>query len=97
MQKVLSKMPVEFNDGSLTRISEVVLMRTKPTPQQARLTRHERLKNVADAFEADAKLAAGSHVILIDDVTTTGATLASAAKPLRKAGAKVSLVALARA
>jgi predicted amidophosphoribosyltransferase len=38
-----------------------------------------------------------THIYLFDDVTTTGATLANAATPLRRAGATVSLVALARA
>jgi len=97
MEKVFSYLPAECKDGSSSRTELKALRRVKPTPQQARLSRAERLKNVANAFEADAKSVAGTHIILIDDVTTTGATLASAAKPLRKAGAKVTLIALARA
>jgi predicted amidophosphoribosyltransferase len=97
MQKVLSRLPSEFRTGELSRISDKAIMRTKPTSQQARLTRSERLDNVADAFAAFPAEVRGAHVILIDDVTTTGATLVSAAKPLRKAGALVSLIALARA
>lgn len=97
MEKVLSRLPAEFSDGPLSRVSKTALSRVKATPQQARLSRTQRLINVADAFSADAREIANAHVILIDDVTTTGATLASAAKPLRKAGAVVSLIALARA
>jgi predicted amidophosphoribosyltransferase len=37
------------------------------------------------------------HVFLIDDVTTTGATLREAAHALEKAGAKVTALAFARA
>lgn len=96
MQKVLSHLPKEFSDGSLCRTSHTALIRTRATQQQARLSRSERLRNVSDAFEADESVR-GTHVILVDDVTTTGATLISAAKTLRKAGARVSLLALARA
>jgi ComF family protein len=97
MQKVVSALPEEFRDGSISKVSLTAVSRIKSTPQQARLSRSERLKNVADAFSADEKVAHGTHCILIDDVTTTGATLISASKPLKKAGAKVSLIALARA
>jgi ComF family protein len=97
VQKVMSRLPDEFADATLSRISENALSRVKHASQQARLTRAQRLKNVEDAFSADEKLAKGAHIFLIDDVVTTGATLSSAAKPLRKAGAIVSLIALARA
>src|SRR5262249_2801046 len=97
MEKVLSRLPREFRDGTISRLDDSALLRVKETPQQARLSRAERLKNVADAFSADESRAKNMHVFLIDDVTTTGATLVSAAKPLRKAGALVSLIALARA
>ncbi|MEK9153848.1 MAG: hypothetical protein AAB798_00075 [Patescibacteria group bacterium] len=62
--------------------------------------RHEsdRKEKIAGAFVvADKSLICDAHVFLIDDVTTTGATLANAATPLRHAGAKVTLIALARA
>ncbi len=96
VEKVLTRLPDEFKDGTLSRLYPA-LLRVKPTLQQARLSRAERLKNVADAFAIADERIHGSHVILIDDVTTTGATLVSAGKPLRKAGALVSLLALARA
>ncbi len=96
MQKVLHHLPEEFTNGTLSRVSEKALIRIKHTQQQARLSRTERLHNVSDAFEADTSVR-DTHVLLVDDVTTTGATLVSAAKALRKAGALVTLIALARA
>jgi predicted amidophosphoribosyltransferase len=73
-------------------------MRTKATLQQARLGRTERIKNVRGAFEVrDGVDVSASRIFLIDDVTTTGATLASATSTLREAGAEVVPIALARA
>lgn len=75
-----------------------LLTRTRETKPQTRLPRAERLRNVKSAFAlTQARDLRGVHVILLDDVTTTGATLAAAAAPLRKAGARVSAVAIARA
>lgn len=97
MQKVLAYLPKEFKDGTFSRTSDNALKRIKATPQQARLSREARLKNVADAFAVGSPGLRDVHVILVDDVTTTGATLVSAGRPLQKAGARVSLIALARA
>ena len=46
---------------------------------------------------AEPDIVRHAHVFLIDDVTTTGATLKSAAQPLVRAKANVTLIALARA
>ncbi len=74
------------------------LERVRATKQQTRLSRHERLSNVAGAFRViDPDSVHGAKIFLIDDVTTTGATLVNAATPLRRAGAEVSPIALARA
>ncbi len=95
---VLERLPKEFRDGSLCALAPELLARTRETKQQTRLPRHERLSNVAGAFDAtDAGAIKGTHVYLIDDVTTTGATLVNAGRPLRAAGAQVTLIALARA
>ncbi|MEK7265329.1 MAG: ComF family protein [Pseudomonadota bacterium] len=76
------------------------LMRTRPTPSQKNLSPEARRRNVAGAFgvRADkAALISGAHVILIDDVLTTGATLSACARALKKAGAaRVDALVLAR-
>ena len=52
-------------------------------------SRRQRMHNVQHAFHATAPLeVAGMRILLVDDVTTTGATLASAGEALRGAGAK---------
>ena len=95
---VLQNLPQEFKDGIVATFAPQALARTRATSPQTKLSRAERIKNVAGAFEAgDPSLVEGTHVFLIDDVATTGATLLEAGKPLKKAGAKVTLLALARA
>ncbi len=62
------------------------LARVRSTPPQRGLSRRERLRNVARAFEAKP-LVAGRHILLLDDVLTTGATMAQAAQCLLDSGA----------
>ena len=95
---VLRALPPDMRDGTIATLAPDTLMRVRATRQQTKLPRSERLSNVAGAFAAsDSATFKKTHVFLFDDVTTTGATLANAAQPLRRAGAKVSLIALARA
>jgi len=63
-----------------------VLRRTRPTPMQNRLPVGERRANVAAAFRA-ARRVDGKRVLLVDDVTTTGSTLAACREALVAAGA----------
>jgi predicted amidophosphoribosyltransferase len=53
---------------------------------QRGLNREQRQRNVAQSFTADACVR-GQRVLVIDDVTTTGASLLEAARALRAAGA----------
>ena len=77
--------------------AEHALQRTRFTTPQVGLTAVERLVNVQDAFSAD-DCVQGRYVLLIDDVCTTGATMAAAANALFAAGARaVSGYCVARA
>jgi len=97
IEMILERLPSEFRNGRVASISPA-LLRTRSTKQQTRLSREERLRNVAGAFElTEPDALRDAHVIVIDDVTTTGATLTEAAKPLMKRGISVTLLALARA
>ncbi len=64
------------------------LRRGKDTAPQARASSvDERRANVAHAFTCKPGLVGGKRVLVIDDVTTTGATLDACAVALKKAGA----------
>lgn len=69
------------------------LKKIRETEKQSRSkSRQERLRNLYGAFFADSKIVAGKSIILIDDVTTTGATVAEATRALKFAGAKNILI-----
>jgi predicted amidophosphoribosyltransferase len=66
-----------------------VLRQRRAVADQAGLTAAERSRNLAGALAVPARLAerlAGARLVLVDDVTTTGASLADAARALRAAG-----------
>jgi ComF family protein len=75
------------------------LTRTRPTRPQVELIGVERVKNVAGAFSLRfPKLVENKHILLIDDVFTTGATMNECAAILKRAGAdQVTACTLARA
>ena len=74
-----------------------LLVRTRPTKAQVGLDRTRREANVRGAFRARVA-APGARVCLVDDVLTTGATAADAARALLAAGAAhVEVRTLARA
>jgi len=74
------------------------LVRLRNTPQQARLPRSRRIENVRGAFAVrKAKALSGASILLVDDVTTTGATANEAARTLLQAGAaRVTLAVVAK-
>jgi ComF family protein len=64
------------------------LARRRATPPQSLLGRDERLANLRKAFRVTRPgRIRGLHILLVDDVATTGATLDAAARALKHAGA----------
>lgn len=76
------------------------LLRRRATQAQGRLGRRQRAKNIAHAIvihPARRSEIAGRHIVLVDDVMTTGATLRACAQALSRAGAaSVRVAVLAR-
>jgi ComF family protein len=73
------------------------LVRSGQTHQHG-LTRHERLTQLTSAYRVTkSNIVSQAHIILVDDVTTTGTTLEAAAKVLQAAGAaQIEAVVFAR-
>jgi len=68
-----------------------VLVRSRSTQTQTRLTPEERVRNVHGAFSATAatRTLRMAHVVLVDDVVTTAATLNACAAVLHDAGVRI--------
>ena len=75
-----------------------LLQRARATAAQTELDAVGRRRNVRGAFALRAGSVPPAHVAILDDVMTTGATVAECARVLRRAGvARVDVWALARA
>jgi ComF family protein len=78
-------------------VDPAALLRVRDTESQTGLDRAARRRNVRGAFRARRRLSAPPRVWLVDDVVTTGSTVAEAARVLRHAGARaVTAVCAAR-
>jgi|HigsolmetaAR201D_1030396.scaffolds.fasta_scaffold12174_2 ComF family protein len=85
---IAGKLRIPLLEGGLVRI--------RATAQQARLDAKERARNMQGAFVWQSSTPP-AHVLLIDDILTTGATMGACADVLRAAGAQqVSGLVLAR-
>ena len=71
---------------------ENLVTRTRETSSQTRLTPEQRLGNVAGSFQIGARntdALHGAHLMIVDDVVTTAATLNACARVLYDAGARI--------
>jgi ComF family protein len=64
------------------------VIRTKNTLSQVHLSREERFTNLQSAFSVISATLIGTKVLLVDDISTTGATLISCSKVLIDSGCK---------
>ena len=66
-----------------------LLKRTRATRPMYELSEQERTENLKNAFAVtEAKALEGKNILLVDDILTTGATMAECARVLKAAGAK---------
>ena len=71
------------------KIEEGIVLRIVDTPPQVRMRHDERLANMRAAFAInDSNAPRNAHVLIVDDVLTTGATTGEIARMLRAAGAR---------
>lgn len=87
-REIADKLQLQFIEDALTK--------TRATQSQVELTKQQRAISLRHAFEANYRFDDG-HVLLIDDVCTTGNTLMNCAAALKIAGARrVSAIVFAK-
>ncbi len=78
-------------------VAAEALGRQLDTRTQTGLSAAGRVANVRGAFRTDPAVVQGRHVLLVDDILTTGGTLGECCRVLRRAGAqRVSALVVAR-
>jgi len=82
-----------------TEIEITTLQRTVDTESQTKKNKYSRWENVGQVFElTDKNRLSNKHILLVDDVVTTGSTLESCIETLQQTeGIKVSIVTIALA
>lgn len=87
--ELLAREIIKYDSEGILEITPDALTRSRKTlPQAKSQKKSERFENLRGAFVAHTELVRKRHIILIDDVSTTGATLSEARKTFLKAGAK---------
>jgi len=87
LHDILDVVSKEKSMNSFT-VSQKALSAIRTTKDQVGKTKTERIENLKGAFSADENIVKGKVVFVIDDVTTTGATLNEARRALLCAGAR---------
>lgn len=88
--EIICEKIMKLDTEKLFTLETKILVKQKETKHQAVIhNRNERLKNLIDSFAVhNPEIIKGGNIILIDDVTTTGATFNEAKKILKEHGAK---------
>ncbi len=95
-QAAMLALPLAYAKG--IPYKSLALKRIHETNSQVYLNRDQRAKNVKNAFWGDHNIVKGHNILVIDDVTTTGATMHACAQALLEAEAAcVYGITLARA
>jgi competence protein ComFC len=95
-QAALLARPIALSQG--IKFRPMAMRKIRETRSQVGLSVQMRKQNVANAFQADVESVRGKRVLLVDDVTTSGATIETCAQALNQAGAlQVFVLTLARA
>lgn len=79
----------ELSRVALGELDPRRLRRLRHTEQQAKRERNDRARNVAQAFVAAQRARRAPSIVLVDDVVTSGATLAACIAALHAAGERV--------
>jgi len=85
-----------LSEGSTIKYYSDLLTRVKHTSTQTKKSRYERHLNMASVFHVSSDIDfSKEHLLLVDDVITTGSTLCACAEVLLEKGAKVSVASIA--
>lgn len=88
-----------LSDSMMIPVNQEVIFRIKETESQTKKTRFNRWQNMFEVFEVkNSMLVENKHVLLVDDVITTGATLESCIRALSSInGIQISIATIAMA
>jgi len=87
--ELIARTLTQFDTNSIFVLSTTSLTRIRATKPQAKSDRRAtRLTNLRGVFKAKREVVLGKNIVLLDDVTTTGATLSEARNTLLRAGAR---------